>query len=280
MANLKKEQLLGSNFHYSRFSFSYFLDAMERLGTRRIELWAASPHFYVDDYDIGSMLALRKELRKRKIEIACFTPEQCIYPINIAANESEVRERSIRYFEKTLECAAVLDAPLVQITAGRGNRDANPDDVYGRSVESILRLTRKAESYGITFVLEATSEYTSHVNTTEQIRRMIDDVGSSSFSGMLDVCQVANANEDMLEDLQLLGDDMRHLHFADGTPLGHFVPGDGKGHLPLEDYMRALDEFGYQHGISLEIYNKIYDFDPVHYSQMCKEYIFEQIDRL
>ena len=78
----------------------------------------------------------------------------------------------------------------------------------------------------------------------------------------------------------LLGGDMRHLHFADGTPLGHFVPGDGKGNLPLEDYMKALDTFGYKHGISLEIYNKIYDFEPIKYSEMCKRFIYRQIDRL
>lgn len=280
MSNIEKGQLLGSNFHYSRFSFDYFLDAMETLDMHRIELWAASPHFYVDDYSINDMLELRKKLKARKIEIACLTPEQCIYPINLAANEKEVRERSIKYFVKTLECAAMMEAPLVQITGGRGNRDVKDDDVYGRSLDSLNYLTKIAERYGVTFVLEATSEYTSHVNTTRQVKRVIDDIGSNSFKGMLDVCQVANAGEDMMEDLMLLGGDMRHLHFADGTPLGHFVPGDGKGNLPLEDYMKALDTFGYKHGISLEIYNKIYDFEPIKYSEMCKRFIYRQIDRL
>lgn len=280
MANLKKEQVLGSNFHYSRFSFRYFLDVMEKEELKKIELWAASPHLYVDDYDLPAMLEIRNELKRRGIEVVCFTPEQCVYPINIAADEKEVRQRSLNYFVKSLECAAVLESPLVQITSGRGNLDADKSKVWGRSAEALSYLAKIAERYGITFVLEATSAYTSRVNTTKEVRSMIDEVGSPALRGMLDVCQVANAKEDMSEDLKILGEAMLHLHFADGTPLGHYVPGDGKGTLPLEGYIKALDTFGYRGGISLEIYNKIYDLEPAKYTELCKKYMFEQLDRL
>ena len=43
--------------------------------------------------------------------MVCYTPEQCVYPVNWAAADDHARERSVRYFERSVE-----------ITAGRACR--------------------------------------------------------------------------------------------------------------------------------------------------------------
>ena len=40
----------------------------------------------------------------------CVTPEQCLYPVNIAAFDIAARNRSINVFKKTIETAAELEA--------------------------------------------------------------------------------------------------------------------------------------------------------------------------
>ena len=125
-------------------------------------------------------------------------------------------------------------------------------------------------------VIEAASYNTTNVvYDTSRIRRMLDEIGSHNLKSMLDTCAVAMAGEDFRTDLKVLGKDMVHLHFADGTPLGHLIPGEGE--LPLMDYLTALDEFGYTGAIPFEIYNRLYDFDPETTMKKCLEFLYRAI---
>ena len=41
---MKETQLSIGNYTYPLHSFDYFLNSMERMGVKQIELWAAEPH--------------------------------------------------------------------------------------------------------------------------------------------------------------------------------------------------------------------------------------------
>ena len=273
MKNLKRSQVASSNYHYIKYSLPYFLDSMVRLDQHLIEFYAASPHLSIEDATYAQVAAIKKELDARDIKVCCLTQEQCVYPINIACEDDTIRERSIQTFLKTIEFAAQMEAPHCQIVCGRGYFDNPEEDAWKRSVESMGRIVDKAERYGVTMVIEAASFNTTNVvYDTPRIRRMMDEFKSPNLKSMLDTCAVAMAGEDFREDLAILGKDMVHLHFADGTPLGHFIPGEGD--LPLVDYLKALDEFGYTGAIPFEIYNRKYDFDPEVTMKKCLDFIY------
>lgn len=276
MKTLRRTQIAGSNYHYIKYSLPYFLDSMARLDQHLIEFYAASPHLSIEDATYHSVADLKKELDARNIKVCCLTQEQCVYPINIACEDAGIRERSIQTFLKTIEFAAQLESPYSQIVCGRGYFDRSDEDAWKRSAESLSRIVDKAERYGVTMVIEAASYNTTNVVfDTPRIRRMMDEINSPNLKAMLDTCAVAMAGEDIRADLSLLGKDMVHLHFADGTPLGHFIPGEGN--LPLLDYLNALDEFGYTGAIPFEIYNRIYDFDPEVTMKKCLEFLHQSI---
>ena len=81
-----------------------------------------------------------------------------------------------------------------------------------------------------------------------------------ALAGLLDTCSVGAAKEDFRTCCRRLGGRLQHVHLADGTPMGHLVPGDGA--LPLRAYLETLDAIGYRQAIGLEIYNWQYDFEP------------------
>ena len=89
---------------------------------------------------------------------------------------------------------------------------------------------------------------------------MLDEVASPGLGGMLDTCSVARAGERFNECADLLGPDLVHVHFADGRPSGHLVPGEGD--LPLDSYLDELDRRRYGGALAFELYNSSYDFDP------------------
>lgn len=154
MAAIKRSQITGMNFHYLHYPLTYFLDSMVRYQFEHIELWGAAPHCYVEDLSSGDLKQIRRELDVRGLTVVCFTPEQCMYPVNLAAKENAVRERSLQYFQKSIEASAELQSPIVLVTAGWGYRNEPREEAWQRSCDSLRQLAEYAQQMGITLALE------------------------------------------------------------------------------------------------------------------------------
>ena len=72
--------------------------------------------------------------------LACFTPEQVVYPVNIAAFEDSLRERSVQYFLRNLEIAAELGASQMLVSSGWGYLTEQVSVAWERSRESLTRM--------------------------------------------------------------------------------------------------------------------------------------------
>lgn len=271
MTKLRREQIAGANYHYTRYPLSYFIGSMQKNGIHKIEFYAAAPHLYVFDYEPAEVKAIKKQLDAAQIDVICFTAEQCFYPISIAMDDSRVRERSIRYYERALEQAAVLESPRMQMISGAGLNGSDPAEDWKRSADAIHQIVKKAESLGITIVLEA--DYTCTVKSTADIRRMIDEIGSKNFSGMIDTNGLYYVKDGFEESVELLGEDLRHFHFIDirGDD-GCLIPGDGD--LPMDRYLDYLAAKGYEGYLTPELWGGKYCDDPDAATKKCLEYCF------
>lgn len=258
---LRKKQITAMNIHYRFFPVEYFLDSVAKNGFKCIELWAASPHFYIDDVGPKEIVSLRRKIQSKGLEIICFTPEQCVYPVNIAAREQKIRKRSIEYFEKAIDISADLECGLVLITSGWGYFSEPKDQAWSRSRDSIEKLSRKAEKRGITLVLEPLRTDESNLITSlPTLSKMLSDVSSDALKGMIDTIPMALAGESVSDYYKILGNNLRHIHFVDGKPRGHLAWGDGI--LPLKKYITELENISYSGHLSLEITDSMYYLDP------------------
>jgi protein FrlC len=249
------------NFHYKHYPLAYFLDAMVRFGFETIELWGASPHFYVNEITAAETKAIRLEIERRDLSLICFTPEQCVYPINFASREAQVRKRSVDYFMKSLECASELGAPMLLVTPGWGYENEHNDEAWKWSRDSLMKLAKRAEELHITLALEPLTRMESNlVNNIGTLKKMLEEVSSPQLKGMIDTIPMALDNKSFKDYFDVFGDDIVHIHFIDGKPEGHLVWGDGI--LPLSDYMDQLTDYGYQGCLSLEYTSYKYVQDP------------------
>lgn len=260
MKNLKESQILTSNYPYGRYSLNYALDSLQRIGAQRIEFYACFPHFHMDDVESSDLKALQKKLRDRALAVECFTPEQCLYPVNIAARNMNARKRSLDVFKKAILYGAELGARYVVALAGYGTLDEDESYAWARSVESLGILGDVADSCGVTLVLETSPrEYTTTHNSKDVVR-MLQEVGSPAIKGMIDTATLGFSGETMKQAIDDLEGNLRHIHIADGVPNGHLVLGEGV--LDLVDMLKELDDIGYQGALSLEILNDKYVRDP------------------
>ena len=105
MLQISKERFALGSYQYLRYPFEYFLDTAVLLGMQNVELWAAGPSFCLDTMDEAQMKEKAAQIRSREISVCCITPEQCQYPVNLAAEDEKIREYSIRNFERTFYAA-------------------------------------------------------------------------------------------------------------------------------------------------------------------------------
>lgn len=261
MESIKRSQITGMNFHYLHYPLEYFLDAMVNFQVEQIELWGAAPHLYVEDLTISEISNIKREIDQRELKVVCFTPEQCMYPINLAAKEKNLRERSIAYFKKSIDTAVELETPMVLVTAGWGYRNESREEAWNRTKDSIEQLTSYAEKQGIVLALEPLQKIESNlINTLPDLKEMLNSISSPSLKGMVDTIPLAVEGEELADYFKQLQDDFVHIHFIDGNPGGHLAWGDGS--LPLEKYMKTLSEHQYNGALTLEFTSSQYLLDP------------------
>ena len=261
MYQLKRKQIAGMNLSYKMFSFDYFLDSMNRIGFESIELYGASPHFYVPDLTAADVAAFSKKIRSRGLSLVCYTPEQCSYPENIAAPCPVARKRSVAAYQKTIQVGADLGSPLILMTSGWGDFDEDPAEAWKRSADSLAQLAKTAEESGIIIVLEPLRvEETNVVSSLQDAKRMVDEVNSPALKVMLDTSPMYNHGETIEDYFAAFGEDMRHIHFIDGDPAGHLVWGEGI--FPLQDYLAQLTARQYTGALTLELTASKYYTDP------------------
>lgn len=252
---MRKEQLLGSNYHYTKHPLSYFIDSMKRMGIGHIEFYGASPHMYVDDYTIGQARSVKRMLDAAGIQVECFTSEQCAYPISCSISEPVMRERSLKYYEKALELSYAVGSPIMQMMAGLSLIEDDKKEAWKWAAEGIYRVCKKAEPLGMTIILEADPICT--VANAFDIRRMLDELQMPVLKGMLDFNQIYNGKEDFEEAVDVLKEDLYHVHMNDAAPDAFcLIPGHGE--IPLMKYFEILDKKGYSRFVSPELWGTRY----------------------
>lgn len=262
MKKIKKNQIAVMNIQYKYFPLTSFLDDAVNNEVENIELWGAAPHFHLEDLTYREISGLRREIESRGLKLVCFTPEQCVYPVNLAAPTEAARRRSVKFFEDSIRAAGELGCNMVLVTSGTGYFDGRDcQDGWKWSSCNLYGLAELAKHYGITLALEALREDESNlVYNLPTLVKMLEELNHDSIGGMIDTIPMALAGERPGEYLERLGERLVHVHFIDGAPRGHLAWGDGI--LDMEKYLEEFALYGYEGYLSLEITDGRYFMDP------------------
>lgn len=137
------------------------------------------------------------------------------------------------------------------------------EEAFKWTADAFLQISRKAEQEGVTLALEPFTKYTTHIcNEAGQLLRLLRAVGSPALKGLADTDVIATTGVDTFETfIGILGrENLAHVHFVDGSPGGHLVPGDGNLYLDQAlQYLEAMDYRGY---LGLEILDRRYVMNP------------------
>lgn len=252
----------GSNFSYQHHHRQRFLDDMVDLGLSTIELWGIAPHLYLPHASADEVRRLRREFTERELTLYSLTPEQVVYPVNIASGDPVLRQASVDLFLRGAEVCSELEGRYLFLTPGRGYEDEPASEGWKRAVDSIATIAGRAETLGVDCLFEPLQRVESNlVNNTADMKRMVAEIGAPNLSMVLDTVAMAVAGESVQDYFTAFPGQVAHVHFVDGTPAGHLAWGDGE--LPLADYFRDLVAQGYEGRMTFEIFGDgSYALDP------------------
>ncbi|MED3562047.1 TIM barrel protein [Bacillus xiapuensis] len=255
-------KIAGMNITFKHYPFQYFLDCMDRLGISSIELWAGEPHLYVYRNLLSNLKEIKREVKSRNMEIVCYTPEQCIYPFNLAASDPHWRKTSIDYFIENLHAAAEVETNMMLITSGIGDFSVSQEESWKFASDSIYQITKTAEQEGIALALEPLTKFESNlIIDTPGLKKMIEEIQSPSLKGMIDTVAMHLAGETPDDYFSQLSE-LSHFHLIDGD-------GETDSHLALDDgslrwreYVKSLQYHQYDGACTLEIMGAGYYQNP------------------
>lgn len=249
---LSVEKICGMNMNFQYFTFDFFLDSMEKLGIKNLELWGGAPHLYVEDLEDADIVEIKKKINDRGMNTVFYTPEGLFYPYNLASEQEKMRLRTLDFYKRSMHAAALLGANNMLLVAGRGYYDKPTDGAWERSVKSLKELAKEAEDTGIGLVLEPLQfEEANLVWNLETDRKMLEALPGEVFGTMIDTVQMVSAGDTIDQYFNTFGEKVRHIHLTEGNPTGHLTWGDGK--LPLVEFLRAIEKNKYEGYMTLEI---------------------------
>lgn len=299
MEVLSKSQIAIGNYHYTAYSFDYFLDSIQSIGVENIELWGAKPHFCVDDHDRISTGEFKKKVDHKGLNLICFCPEQNTYPIDISCADEKLRRRSVEHLKKAIEITSWLGAGRMLLCPGNGYVDEPEEDIWQRCRMSLAELAETAQGYGVCLMLETQSQEESlFMNTVYQQQKMICEVGHPNLKAMLDTVQLAQFDRSVRDNIRTLGmENVRHVHLGNTLVqnrtwydtqlqehlrrgrkvIGHI--GFREGNLPLGQYLEELAAEGYRDYITIEICQRAYFMDAHRYAGEAFDYVISEITK-
>lgn len=257
-------------------------------GYEGIELWGGQFHGYPLDFlknssslderviDLEKISCVRKTADDLNLEMVCFTPEQCVYPINFLARdvypfEQEiVRRKSLDYFRLSIDVAKHLGIKGIVVTTPfwswkKSNHDfriMNRTEVFEQAAFSLKELTAYAEKYGVDLLLEPrTSLGTNAVETLDDTVAMLARIDSPNLKIVLDSGHINVTATEKGEDpkeytrniLQTLREKIIHVHLDDncGDIDAHLAL--GQGNIDFSYLLSELERIDYRGYLSVEL---------------------------
>ena len=266
---MKRKQLIGANFSFQHHPFRWTVERLRAMGFDRMELWGIAPHLDLFHDNRARLAEVKAVLDDNGLSVRCFTPEQVLYPINIASGDPAYREASVERFMRAAEICAELGAKYLFLTPGRGFECESRETAWRHSVDSINRIAAHARTLGVSCLLEPLQRLESNIVTNaDELHTFWRAIDGDDTDIVLDLVAMATAGDSVGGYFERFGKRVAHVHVVDGTPAGHLALGDGT--LPLDGYLADLRAQGFAGTLTFEPFgNGSYAMDPVSAWRRC-----------
>jgi sugar phosphate isomerase/epimerase len=172
----------------------------------------------------------------------------------LCSPDAGVRDRAVQRLRDYARQAARLGAVVV-VGLMQGLRSDEPDEARAneRIVDCFRRVAAGAAEAGVTVVIEPVNHLQVGFNhTAAAVAALVNQVSSPALGYMLDTIHMNIEERSILDTVRAHGQHIRHFHLCEtnGAPFG-------TGNLDFPAVLAALRESGYDHHLSVKIYQQV-----------------------
>lgn len=166
---------------------------------------------------------------------------------DVSSTDENTRLGGIDYLKRIVEKVSFMGGSIISGVsyAGWGIPEGLTDDksaYWENSVNSMKKVLKTAEDYGITYCVEAVNRFEGVlINTAEEALRYVNEFDSNNIGVLLDTYHM-NIEENSIGDaIRLVGDKLFGFHTGENnrTP-------PGRGHLDWDEIFSALADINYK----------------------------------
>jgi sugar phosphate isomerase/epimerase len=197
----------------------------------------------LEQYEPGSVT---QTLEDYGLSVFSLTPEN----VDLAHPDAAIRGEAVDYYLRLLDFGAALGGPLVSCHGfvGRVRAVSNVAEERAVFVEAVRTIAERAQSLGLTVVMEVLNRYEAHLlNTGAEALEFVADVGADNVKILLDAYHMNIEEPNPAAALRLVGDRLGLYHVADSNRQGI-----GRGHTDFRAQLEALADIGYDGPAILE----------------------------
>jgi D-psicose/D-tagatose/L-ribulose 3-epimerase len=175
--------------------------------------------------------------------------------LGIADFNAPVRRFHISRARAYLDLAYELEAGNFLIVLGEyiwERQVIPPQDQWKWAVEGLQTLGVHAAGLGLEIAVEIEPFRLSIINNIEKMSRFLNDVGSQAVGANIDISHLVLAGDAPGRIGDLAGR-IVHVHLSDCDGKVHGDLPAGRGCVPFEDYLGALQKAGFDGSVSIEL---------------------------
>ena len=167
---------------------------------------------------------------------------------DVASADENVRRGGVDYLKRIVERVGFMDGRVISGVsyAGWGVTDyvlsAGKGDILERSVDSMRRIIKTAEDYGVVYCVEAVNRFESVlINTAEEAVDYVKKVESKNIGVLLDTYHMNIEENNIGDAIRYAGDYLVNFHTGENNRRA-----PGRGHLDWDEIFRALKDVDYK----------------------------------
>ena len=212
----------------------------------RLVAWGYDGVVLPGDLSPDRAAAVRQMLDDHALAVLGFTPPN----VDLAHPDPAVHAAAIAAYQRLLDVAAVLGAPLVGCH-GRVGRVAPVGEIAEEQAllaDALAELAGRARLMGIGLALECLNRYESHLaNTAEEGLRLLERIGAPNVGLLLDAYHMNIEEADPAAAVRAAGGRLWVFHVADSNRRA-----PGRGHVDFVPLFAALDDIGFRGPLVVE----------------------------
>lgn len=197
------------------------IHAIADVGYSSIELSLHKQQLNPFEITDKTLIAIRKELEKRKLFPACVAPATFFFQDDRPHDPSLLcldlagRKQRIQLIKEAIRIAKILEVPIVNFGSGFlrdehiADRSINPEEILIDSIHRCLEYCPQ----DVTLTIEP--EPGMYIETLQQATTLIQKIQSNQFQLHLDFCHAFCSEPNYLDAIKAASSYVKYLHVAD-----------------------------------------------------------------